>query len=65
MRTIIESSGGNGREVKKHIETDYKEGLVLWRDAEVAVWSKEDQMMALKGELVQHKAHFAALMAAE
>eukprot|EP00973_Karenia_brevis_P056820 7905900-Karenia_brevis.AAC.1 len=58
VRTIIECSGGNGRDVKKHIEADYKVGFVLWKEAEVAEWNSTEKTMQLKGELLQHRGHF-------
>eukprot|EP00973_Karenia_brevis_P030425 4194603-Karenia_brevis.AAC.1 len=32
VRTIIEMNGGNGKAIKEHIDTNYAQGIVWWKD---------------------------------
>jgi hypothetical protein len=61
VRTIIEKSGGDGPAIKKLIETDYRRGIVWYREVHVAEW--HDGSMGLLGEMQQFADHFTALLA--
>ena len=45
--TIIEAIGGDGQHVKAELETNYRKGIVWWRDERVAEW--DGNGMNLKG----------------
>ena len=63
VRTIIEVQGGNGKDIKAHIDTNYKKGIVWWKEKRVAEWV--DGCMVLKGEAEAWKGKFNQLMGKE
>ena len=42
VRTLIEQNGGDGKTVKKNIDTAYKKGIVWFNDERVAEWEDGD-----------------------
>ena len=60
VRTIIESNGGDGKTIKTDIETDYKKGIVWWKDERVAEW--KDDKMNLKGAAASYATAFDKFM---
>ena len=59
VRAIIEKMGGDGAQVKKEVETDYRRGIVWWRDVRVAEWSEGG--MQFLGEAKNLEAAFQVL----
>ncbi|CAK0835085.1 unnamed protein product, partial [Prorocentrum cordatum] len=53
VRTIVESNGGDGDAIKQDVDTNYKKGLVWWKDKRAAVWG--DGRMTLLGEAAAYK----------
>ena len=62
VRAIIEGNGGDGAEVKKHMNAKYRQGIVIWKDVRVADWSAKEQKLILKGEGLQYQNAYDALM---
>ena len=60
VRVIIEANGGNGAIVKEDIETNYKRGIVWWKDERVGEW-KQDHM-ELMGAAAAYTEAFQALL---
>ena len=63
VRTIIEKNEGDGKEIKKSIDTNYVRGIVYWNDKRVGEWQIESQTMSLKGAAVPFTDHFEKLLA--
>ena len=49
-------------EVKKHMETRYGKGHVLWKDELIAVLDVKKEKMILEGWAKQHEQEFIQLM---
>ena len=60
VRVIIEANGGNGAIIKKDIDTNYKRGIVWWKDERVAEW-KQDHM-ELMGAAAAYTEAFQAML---
>ena len=65
VRLIIEKNGGDGKTIKKTIDTNYRKGVVHWNDERVAEWNVLEQNMILKGSLLEHKGDFDKLMSSK
>jgi hypothetical protein len=55
VRAIIEVNGGDGTEVKKHIDTNYKKGVVWWKEGRVAEWMHGSLRLVGQGAQFQDK----------
>ena len=64
VRAIIEVRGGNGKEIKKSIDTDYKKGIVWWKNVRVADGWKDGQLV-LTGAAADFRDAFAKLLGLE
>eukprot|EP00973_Karenia_brevis_P045647 6321711-Karenia_brevis.AAC.1 len=62
VRTIIEKNGGDGREIKKHLDANYSQGIVWWNDCRVGEWQASEERMKLLGEAASYVEHFNNLM---
>jgi hypothetical protein len=62
VRIVIEKNGADGKEVKKHMETRYGKGRVLWKDELIAAWDEKKEEMILHGWAKQHEQEFIQLM---
>ena len=60
VRMLIEQNGGNGEAVKQYVETDYRRGVVWFKDQRVAEW--RDNQMHMVGEAVKWSAALQALL---
>ena len=60
VRVIIESNGGNGDLIKKDIDTNYKRGIVWWKDERVAEWNGDH--MQLLGAAAGYLETFQAML---
>ena len=65
VRTIIEQSGGNSATTKAELETNYKKGVVWWKDERVAEWDEDLEMMTLTGAAAGFTAAFQDLMGSQ
>jgi hypothetical protein len=63
VRTIIEAEGGDGDTVKQHIDTNYKKGVVWFKELRVGEW--KNGAMHLSGHALQYQDRFTELYAAE
>ena len=62
VRAIIETSGGDGTTVKLDIETQYRRGIVWWKETRVAEWISVDMKMKLLPSGTQFQVAFDRLM---
>ena len=65
VRAIIETSGEDGNAVKQDIETQYRKGIVWWKDSRVGQWSHVDMQMHLLASGLQFQSAFDKLMQSE
>ena len=63
MRTIIEANGGDGNAVKQNIDTDFRKGVVWWRERRAGEW--KNGSMQLMGQALEYKALFDQLCSEE
>jgi hypothetical protein len=63
VRAIIETSGGDSNKTKAEIDTNYKKGIVWWKEQRVATW--QGGKMELLGAAAPWKARFATLFKSE
>ena len=57
---IIEANGGNGAIVKEDIETNYKRGIVWWKDERVG--ERKHDRMELMGAAAAYTEAFQAML---
>ena len=63
VRTVIQENGGDGKDVKKRIDTNYPKGIVWFKDARIAEW--KDGRMVFKDAGKDFKEAFEKLMGQE
>jgi hypothetical protein len=63
VRTIVEAEVEKDSTVKQHIDTDYKKGIVWYKELRVGEW--KDGAMHLSGHAVQYQDRFNELYSAE
>ncbi|CAK0890732.1 unnamed protein product [Prorocentrum cordatum] len=63
VRAIIEVNGGDGSKVKEHIDTNYRKGVVWWKECRAGEW--RDGSMHLLGPGTRYQAKFDELHAVE
>ena len=62
VRIVIEKNGGDGKEVKKHMEAKYGKGRIWWKEERIAAWDEDKGKMILEGWAKQHEQEFIQLM---
>ena len=62
MRLIIEKLGGDGKAVKRELETSYTKVRVWWKEQKVAEWDEETGAMKLMVAMEGWMDEFQSLM---
>lgn len=62
VRIVIEKNGGDGKEVKKHLQAKYGKGRVWYKDEKIATWDETKGEIILEGWAKQHEQEFLQLM---
>ena len=65
VRAIIEQSGGDGKQVKKDLVTNYARGKVWWKEERVGTWDETTCKMHLTGAATAYQEAFDTLMSAK
>ena len=58
-RKLICVGGYNdGKAIKESIDTNYRKGVVWWKDVRIAEWDAKTNMMILSGDATAYEDHF-------